>query len=220
MMGLKAIASSSRRRGSSRWRSDRPRKRRRPSPCAWGSVRDAVRLVLGSWCGAGRRLSSGRPGGHPVFLMSSAKAVPGPAAERRTSSSAIARRSGRGTIGVRSVRRSRPRRVDPRRNRSRSRDPTRLATFTRRRRVLRAAVIGPGSTVDQPQPSTFEVKGAAAQPESWPVGGPLATEVGICGQIGGNPLVIQMYLATSRRAEKSRNRCLRAVIRGCRPHFL
>ena len=42
--------------------------------------------------------------------------------------------------------------------------------------------------------------------------GPLATEVGICGQIDGNPLVIQGDLATDRGAEMLRNPCLRAVM--------
>jgi len=38
----------------------------------------------------------------------------------------------------------------------------------------------------------------AAQRGSWPVMGPLATEVGICGQIDRNRLVIQGDLATDR----------------------
>jgi hypothetical protein len=41
-------------------------------------------------------------------------------------------------------------------------------------------------------------EGVAAQPEPWPVMDPLATEVGICGQIDRNRLVIQADLATDR----------------------
>jgi hypothetical protein len=58
---------------------------------------------------------------------------------------------------------------------------------------------------------------AVAQLESWPAVGPLATEVGICGQIDGNPLVIQGDLATNGRAEIVRNPCSDAVMRGCCP---
>jgi hypothetical protein len=58
---------------------------------------------------------------------------------------------------------------------------------------------------------------AAAQREPWPVVGPLATDVGICGQIGRNALVIQGDLATDREAGIVRNPCLDALMRGCCP---
>jgi len=41
-----------------------------------GSVLGAVRLLVASWFGAGGRLSSGRPGSHPVFLTSRAGGGP------------------------------------------------------------------------------------------------------------------------------------------------
>jgi hypothetical protein len=58
---------------------------------------------------------------------------------------------------------------------------------------------------------------SVAQPEPWPVVGPLATDVRICGQIGRNPLVIQGDLATDREAGIVRSPCLDGVMRGCCP---
>jgi hypothetical protein len=52
------------------------RKRRRSDCPRRGSVPDAVRLRHRVSCGAGRRLSSGRPGCHPVFLTSGGKGGP------------------------------------------------------------------------------------------------------------------------------------------------
>jgi hypothetical protein len=42
------------------------------------TVPSSTRLDCGTqvWCGAGRRLCSGRPGGHPVFLMSGRPSTP------------------------------------------------------------------------------------------------------------------------------------------------
>ncbi len=97
--------------------------------------------------------------------------------------------------------------------------------------LMESARAGPAGRVDAAPPSTLgTVRPAAfggrsptnhrvrneefaAQPGSWPVTRPLATEVGICGQIGGNPLVIQRYLATMSRAEMLRKPCLRGVMR-------
>jgi hypothetical protein len=54
----------------------------------------------------------------------------------------------------------------------------------------------------------------AVQLRSWPVMGQLATDFGICGQIGRNPLDIQGDLATDRKAGIARNPCFHRVIRG------
>jgi hypothetical protein len=67
VMWLKAIASSSDRRGGSRWRSDQPAKRRRPTPVPV-AVPSSTRLDCGTqvWYGAGRRLcfeGTGQPPG-------------------------------------------------------------------------------------------------------------------------------------------------------------
>jgi hypothetical protein len=56
---------------------------------------------------------------------------------------------------------------------------------------------------------------AVAQPEPWPV--QLATDFGICGQIGRNPLDIQEDLATDRESGIVRNPCLDGVMRGSCP---
>ena len=65
VMRLKAIANPGNRRGGSRWRSGHLAKRRRPPRPRRGSVLGAVRLLRGSWCGAGRRLSLWKTGRQP-----------------------------------------------------------------------------------------------------------------------------------------------------------
>ena len=78
-----------------------------------------------------------------------------------------------------------------------------------------AAAAGVGDRLGADPFPTKE--GVVGQPEPWPVCGPLATDVGICGQIDGNPLVIQRDLATDWRAEILRNPCSDGVIRAQRP---
>jgi hypothetical protein len=77
-----------------------------------------------------------------------------------------------------------------------------------------------------PEPATRELSAAilrvgtaevAVQLRSWPVMRQLATDFGICGQIGRNPLDIQGDLATDREAGMLGNPCSDGVTRGSCP---